>query len=86
MQDIMANGPVVATFTVYEDFFQYSTGVYQHATGRMVGGHAVRIVGWGVTSKGLPYWRVANSWGDNWGSGGKYLSIFVYIFFVFRLL
>lgn len=30
-------------------------GVYKHTTGKMLGGHAIRILGWGVES-GTPYW------------------------------
>jgi cathepsin B len=38
MQEIYARGSVVATFIVYEDFYQYSTGIYQYSTGQEVGG------------------------------------------------
>ena len=30
------------------------------------GGHAVKIIGWGVES-GTDYWLVANSWNTSWG-------------------
>ena len=37
-----------------------------HTTGKMAGGHAVKMVGWGVGTEGkeagVPYWKVANSW------------------------
>jgi cathepsin B len=46
--EIMANGPVEASFSVYSDFLEYKSGVYQHTTGSFLGGHAVKIVGWGV--------------------------------------
>nr|KAF6479584.1 cathepsin B [Molossus molossus] len=48
MAEIYKNGPVEAAFSVYSDFLMYKSGVYQHVTGEMVGGHAVRILGWGV--------------------------------------
>ena len=67
--EIMTNGPVEAAFTVYEDFLQYKTGVYKHVTGSVLGGHAVKILGWGVES-GTPYWLVANSWNEDWGDKG----------------
>ncbi|CAG2102782.1 unnamed protein product, partial [Medioppia subpectinata] len=68
-QDIMKNGPVVASFTVYEDFLTYKSGVYKHLTGDYAGRHAVKIIGWGVES-GVDYWLVANSWNPDWGDKG----------------
>lgn len=70
--EIMTNGPVEATFTVYADFYQYTSGVYIHKTGAQLGGHAVKIIGWGVTSTGTPYWTVANSWNTQWGMDGYF--------------
>lgn len=35
----------------------------------MVGGHAVKIVGWG-TENGVSYWTIANSWNTSWGEQG----------------
>jgi len=64
--EIMTNGPVEAGFTVYEDFLTYKTGVYQYTTGSALGGHAVKILGWGVENN-TPYWLVANSWNEGWG-------------------
>lgn len=57
----MTNGPVEGAFSVYADFLSYKTGVYQHTTGDFLGGHAIKILGWG-TENGTPYWLVANSW------------------------
>jgi len=68
---IMTNGPVEAAFDVYADFFDYQSGVYQHRTGALEGGHAVRVLGWGMES-GTPYWLVANSWGTSWGMDGYF--------------
>jgi len=68
-QEILTNGPVEAAFTVYEDFMNYKSGVYQHVVGKMLGGHAVKILGWGVEN-GTPYWLVANSWNTGWGENG----------------
>lgn len=41
------------------------TGVYQHVHGKALGGHAIRVIGWGV-EKGTPYWEIANSWNYDW--------------------
>ena len=46
-----------------------SSGVYQHVTGTYLGGHAVRILGWG-SENGTDYWTVANSWNTDWGENG----------------
>lgn len=72
-QEIMTNGPVEVAFTVYSDFEQYTGGVYQHVSGDELGGHAVKILGWGVDNTSgspVPYWLVANSWNNDWGEDG----------------
>lgn len=69
MTEIMTHGPVEAAFTVYSDFLSYKSGVYQHTTGQALGGHAIKILGWGVES-GTDYWLVANSWNNDWGDNG----------------
>jgi cathepsin B len=43
----MTNGPVEASFTVYEDFLTYKNGVYHHVEGKSLGGHSIKIIGWG---------------------------------------
>ena len=50
------NLSVETAFTVYSDFENYAGGVYKHVSGSSVGGHAVKIVGWGV-DKGTKYWK-----------------------------
>jgi cathepsin B len=70
-QAIMAGGPVETAFTVYTDFANYVSGIYHHVSGSVEGGHAVRIVGWGVEN-GNKYWKVANSWNPYWGEKGYF--------------
>jgi cathepsin B len=60
--EIMTNGPVTGAFQVYGDFPAYKSGVYTHVTGDLLGGHAIKIFGWGVEN-GTPYWHVMNSVG-----------------------
>jgi len=71
MMELMNNGPTEAAFTVYEDFPNYKSGVYQHVAGKPLGGHAIRLLGWGEEN-GTPYWLVANSWNYDWGDGGTF--------------
>ncbi|XP_077096059.1 cathepsin B isoform X2 [Siphateles boraxobius] len=69
MQELFKNGPVEAAFTVYEDFLLYKSGVYQHLSGSALGGHAIKILGWGEENS-VPYWLAANSWNTDWGDNG----------------
>ena len=71
MQEIYENGPVEGSFLVYEDFVTYKSGVYQHVTGEYLGGHAIKILGWGVED-GVKYWLCVNSWNDEWGDKGLF--------------
>jgi len=72
--EIMTNGPVEAAFTVYMDFVTYKSGVYKHTSGAALGGHAVKIIGWG-TMNNEAYWTVANSWNTDWGNQGYFLIL-----------
>lgn len=65
----MTYGPVEIAITVYNDFVTYKSGVYKHVTGSELGGHAIRMLGWG-TENGVDYWIVANSWNNGWGDNG----------------
>ena len=69
--EIMTNGPVEGAFTVYVDFLHYKKGVYKHTHGLALGGHAIRVLGWGVEDD-KPYWLIANSWNFDWGDGGLF--------------
>jgi cathepsin B len=77
-KDIMSRGPVQAAFRVYKSFMSYKSGVYQRSWWKfwdfMMGGHAVKIVGWGTTDTDPPveYWTVANSWDTTWGEKGYF--------------
>ena len=72
MQEIYENGSVAAAFDVDEDFEDYSSGIYQHVTGDYLGGHAVKIIGWGVDDQNVKYWLIANSWNERWGENGYF--------------
>ena len=69
MSALSARGSIMVYMDVYEDFYTYSSGVYHYVSGGLLGGHAVRVVGYG-TENGVNYWLIANSWGTNWGLAG----------------
>lgn len=71
MQDIVDNGPLTATYSVYENFYNYASGVYEYYYGAYTGDHAVLVVGFGDQAN-LPYWRVKNSWAGYWGEAGYF--------------
>ena len=71
MAELATNGPVESAFTVYADFVHYKSGVYSHQTGQALGGHAIKVIGYG-TENGTDYWLVQNSWTTTWGDGGYF--------------
>lgn len=64
---IAAHGPVTVGFSVYQDFVSYSSGVYHHVSGDLLGGHAVSVIGYDDTQR---CWICKNSWGCGWGEQG----------------
>ena len=43
----------------------------RHYPGMPLGGHAVKMIGWGV-DEGVPFWTCVNSWNNLWGEGGTF--------------
>ncbi len=60
-------GPLVVTFSVYNDFYSYTSGIYTHTSGSFQGYHAVLLVGYDDTNN---CFIVKNSWGTGWGESG----------------
>lgn len=81
MQSIFEGGSIISGFSVFADWAKFifvtnGQQVYQwDGRSPKVGGHAVVIVGWGVAGRGIPYWRMRNSYGKSWGDGGYYMHI-----------
>jgi cathepsin B len=71
MTELYENGPLEGAFTVYEDFLNYKKGVYQNVVGSSLGGHAIKVIGWGIEN-GVKYWLCVNSWNDGWGYNGTF--------------
>jgi len=62
--------PVLAGMVVFNDFFSYSGGVYEHppSEGESIAGfHAIVLVGYDDDKRAL---ELRNSWGEDWGEGG----------------
>eukprot|EP00596_Hydrurales_sp_CCMP1899_P000929 CAMPEP_0119034120 /NCGR_PEP_ID=MMETSP1177-20130426/1158_1 /TAXON_ID=2985 /ORGANISM="Ochromonas sp, Strain CCMP1899" /LENGTH=313 /DNA_ID=CAMNT_0006991361 /DNA_START=197 /DNA_END=1138 /DNA_ORIENTATION=- len=70
-KELMEHGTLSVSFNVYEDFELYKSGVYHHVTGAFLGGHAVKLIGWGVDN-GVKYWICVNSWNELWGEQGTF--------------
>jgi C1A family cysteine protease len=66
---LSTKGPLVACYTVYQDFYSYRTGIYRHVSGSSEGGHCVCVVGYNDSQQ---YWICKNSWGTNWGDEGYF--------------
>lgn len=54
---------------MYEDLIIYKRGIYRHAYGDYLGRLPVKVLGWGIDD-GIKYWKVANSWNNDWGEKG----------------
>ena len=60
MTELVNNGPMMVGLMIYEDFMNYEAGIYKHVTGEELGGHAMKLVGYGHDeSEGL-YWELQN--------------------------
>ena len=64
---LSTRGPLATCFTVYDDFFSYTSGIYKHVAGGIAGGHCVSCVGY---NDNPGYWICKNSWGTGWGQAG----------------
>jgi hypothetical protein len=69
------NGPLVAAFTVYQDFMDYfktnigPEAIYRKGAnpGRLLGGHCICVVGYSDDDQ---CWICKNSWGPYWADSG----------------
>lgn len=43
---------------IFEDFMNYDTGVYKYTFGEIVGGHAMKLVGYGEDPEEGLYWEM----------------------------
>mmetsp|Transcript_20503 Transcript_20503/g.57415 ORF Transcript_20503/g.57415 Transcript_20503/m.57415 type:complete len:731 (+) Transcript_20503:140-2332(+) len=71
-RELFEHGPVEVGFFVFSDFLSYRRGTYFRTPGAYgpLGGHAVRLLGWGTDHRRTDYWFCANSWSPEWGRSG----------------
>ncbi|XP_041459307.1 dipeptidyl peptidase 1-like isoform X1 [Lytechinus variegatus] len=79
---LVKNGPLAVSFMVYDDFMQYSGGIYHHTGIKNknlkfnpfeITNHVVLVVGYGADEgSGEKFWIVKNSWGKDWGEEGYF--------------
>jgi len=62
-------GPIVAAFSVYDDFYSYTGGIYEQNSNIYSGGHVIAIVGYDDDQQ---CWICKNSWGEDWGEPNPY--------------
>ncbi len=67
IKENILNAPIVTGMAVYEDFWSYDEGIYEHVWGGLVGYHLVNMVGYNEVED---YWICKNSWGTGWGEDG----------------
>jgi C1A family cysteine protease len=67
---LSTKGPLVTCFSVYDDFFNYTSGVYHYTSGNLAGGHCVCAVGYSEDEGG--YWICKNQWSTGFGENGYF--------------
>lgn len=70
-RELMQNGSLTGAFLVFEDFLMYKNGVYHHVSGGPMGGHAIKVIGFG-NQDNKDYWLAVNSWNEYWGDSGTF--------------
>lgn len=71
---LITEGPVATEFALYEDFLYYSSGIYHHVAGKLLGYMSTVIVGYGIESD-TDYWILRGSWGPAWGENGYFRHV-----------
>jgi hypothetical protein len=88
---------VTGNFSITKDIYleniDYAAGpslapfVPEYVQGKMLGGHAVAVIGWGEEvdvpigpgkKATIPYWYCRNSWGEQWGNDSGYFKYAMY--------
>jgi len=71
LRAVVERGPV-AVSAAASKWFVYLGGIFDNCERDAVIDHAVTLMGYGAdASLGQKYWLVQNSWGKDWGEGGR---------------
>lgn len=70
---LLQYGPLSCAVGVCHSWFPYGGGVLDTPCNEESVNHGILLVGYGVTNEGLKFWRIRNSWGNNWGIDGDIL-------------
>ena len=57
-RELINNGPMLMGLQIMEDFYNYESGIYKYTTGTNVGGHAMKLVGYGEDPVEGLYWEL----------------------------
>lgn len=55
-KDLKENGPMMMGLRIFEDFMNYASGIYKMTYGDLVGGHAMKLIGYGEDPVEGLYW------------------------------
>ncbi|MBD3414941.1 MAG: hypothetical protein GF421_10985 [Candidatus Aminicenantes bacterium] len=70
VKNSLQSGPLVFFMEIYDDFYYYTSGIYEKTIGASYeGAHLVVLVGYNEIQD---YWICKNSWGTNWGENGYF--------------
>ncbi len=70
-KNMLVKGPVGTSFIVHDDFMHYKGGIYIKTSDKVIGNHAIKVVGWG-TEGNVDFWIAQNTWGPDWGENGYF--------------
>ncbi|QTA86163.1 C1 family peptidase [Desulfonema magnum] len=69
LRGALQDGPLCVSMYVPDDFFSYTSGIYDYTGGDYGFGHAVLLVGYDDEQQ---CFRAKNSWGEGWGERGYF--------------